>query len=105
MAKNRYVGEYPVIGIRPIIDGRRGPMCQVKLHDVSTFSDSATSLGAAAAAGVGIGLYGSLPEAAAHIAVSSTFEPNPETQAVYALTKKRYAMLYPSLVEAFHTRA
>ena len=26
MAKKRYVGEYPVIGIRPIIDGRRGPM-------------------------------------------------------------------------------
>ncbi len=26
MAKNRYVGEYPAIGIRPIIDGRRGPM-------------------------------------------------------------------------------
>ena len=26
MAENRYVGDYPVIGIRPIIDGRRGPM-------------------------------------------------------------------------------
>ena len=26
MAENRYVGEYPVIGIRPCIDGRRGPM-------------------------------------------------------------------------------
>ena len=26
MAKNRYVGEYPVIGIRPTIDGRRGPL-------------------------------------------------------------------------------
>ena len=26
MAKNLYVGEYPAIGIRPIIDGRRGPM-------------------------------------------------------------------------------
>ncbi len=26
MANNRYVGGYPVIGIRPIIDGRRGPM-------------------------------------------------------------------------------
>ena len=26
MSKNRYVGDYPVIGIRPIIDGRRGPM-------------------------------------------------------------------------------
>ena len=26
MANNRYVGDYPVIGIRPIIDGRRGPL-------------------------------------------------------------------------------
>ena len=26
MAKNRYIGEYPVIGIRPCIDGRRGPL-------------------------------------------------------------------------------
>ena len=26
MAKNRFIGEYPVIGIRPTIDGRRGPM-------------------------------------------------------------------------------
>ena len=26
MAKNRYIGDYPVIGIRPIVDGRRGPL-------------------------------------------------------------------------------
>ena len=26
MAENRYVGAYPVIGIRPTIDGRRGPL-------------------------------------------------------------------------------
>ncbi len=26
MAANRYLGEYPVIGIRPIIDARRGPL-------------------------------------------------------------------------------
>ncbi len=26
MAKNRYIGDYTVIGIRPIIDGRRGPL-------------------------------------------------------------------------------
>ncbi|MCR5715626.1 MAG: L-fucose isomerase [Lachnospiraceae bacterium] len=26
MAKNRYIGEYPVIGIRPTIDGRRGKL-------------------------------------------------------------------------------
>ena len=30
MAKNRYIGEYPVIGIRPIVDGRGGPMQQRK---------------------------------------------------------------------------
>ncbi|MBE6884317.1 MAG: L-fucose isomerase [Ruminococcaceae bacterium] len=30
MAENRYVGKYPVIGIRPIIDGRCGPL---KLRD------------------------------------------------------------------------
>ena len=26
MAANRYIGDYPVIGIRPTIDGRRGPL-------------------------------------------------------------------------------
>ena len=26
MAENRYVDQYPVIGIRPVIDGRRGPL-------------------------------------------------------------------------------
>ena len=79
-------------------------ICQVRLHDISTFSDSATSLGAAAAAGVGIGLYGSLADATAHIRLSSTIEPNPDVQAVYDVIRKRYAMLYPSLKEAFHTR-
>ena len=26
MKKSRYVGDYPVIGIRPVVDGRRGPL-------------------------------------------------------------------------------
>ncbi len=26
MKENRYIGDYPIIGIRPAIDGRRGPM-------------------------------------------------------------------------------
>lgn len=30
MAKNRYIGDYPAIGIRPCIDGRQGPL---KLRD------------------------------------------------------------------------
>ena len=80
-------------------------LCQVTLRDVSTFSDSATSLGAAAAAGVGIGVFGNLSEAAAKISVSGATEPSEDAAEVYALTKKRYAMLYPSLREAFHTRA
>ena len=78
-------------------------MCQATLHDVSTFSDSATSLGAAAAAGVGIGLYKDLPEAASCIKISGSVAPAPEARETYALTKKRYAMLYPSLKDVFHT--
>ena len=80
-------------------------VCKVELLDVSTFSDSATSLGAAAAAGVGMGLYQNLAEAAAHIAVSGSVQPRQETQEAYALNKKRYAMLYPALKDAFHTRS
>ena len=26
MSENRLIGDYPVIGIRPTIDGRRGPL-------------------------------------------------------------------------------
>lgn len=26
MSNSRLVGKYPVIGIRPVIDGRRGPL-------------------------------------------------------------------------------
>lgn len=78
-------------------------LLQVKIHDISTFSDSATSLGAAAAAGVGVGLFASLPEATAHISLSSTFSPDPSVQKVYDLTRKRYNMLYPRLKDVFHT--
>ena len=80
-------------------------ICNVKLLEVSTFSDSATSLGAAAAAGVGIGLFKSLPEAVRHISLSGSVEPSENAEELYGLTKKRYAMLYPALKEAFHTRA
>ena len=80
-------------------------VCNVTLHGVSTFSDSATSLGAAAAAGVAIGLFKNLPEACSHIRMSGDIEPDASVRVTYALTKKRYAMLYPSLKEVFHTRA
>lgn len=79
-------------------------ICNVKLREVSTFSDSATSLGAAAAAGVGIGVFRDLQEAVSHIRVSGEIEPDPEAHAAYSLTRQRYAMLYPSLRDVFHTR-
>ena len=80
-------------------------ICSVNLHDLSIFSDSATSLGAAAAAGVAVGIFSDIAEAASKISLTGAVIPNAEAQELYALTKKRYAMLYPSLKEAFHTRA
>lgn len=62
-------------------------VCNVTLHDVSTFSDSATSLGAAAAAGVAIGLFKNLPEACSHIRMSGDIEPDASVRVTYALTK------------------
>ena len=76
-------------------------LCQVRLLEVSTFSDSATSMGAAAAAGVGIGLYPDLPTAVAHIQTTGSTDPQPHPE--YELTKKKYGMLYPSLVDVFRT--
>ena len=34
MSENRYIGGYPAIGIRPIVDGRQGPM---QLRESSRF--------------------------------------------------------------------
>ena len=39
-----------------------------------------------------------LPEACSHIRMSGDIEPDPAVQPVYALIKKRYAMLYLSLI-------
>lgn len=79
-------------------------ICGVPLLEVSTYADSAASLGAAAAAGVGIGLFESLPEAAGHVALRGRVDPG-EDAPRYRLTKERYAMLYPALQEVFHKRA
>ena len=75
-------------------------LCDVRLLEVSTFSDSATSMGAAAAVGVGIGLYPDLAAAVAHIQTGAATVP--EQHAAYEMTQKRYDMLYPSLVDVFH---
>ena len=38
MAENRLIGEYPVIGIRPTIDGRRGPLKVRESREVQTMN-------------------------------------------------------------------
>ena len=38
MAENRFVGDYPVIGIRPTIDGRRGPLKVRESLEVQTMN-------------------------------------------------------------------
>lgn len=80
-------------------------VCDVTLHEVDTFSDSATSLGAAAAAGVGIGLFRGLPDAVAHISLSGSVCPDPAATEGYRLTRARYGMLYPALRDVFHKRS
>ena len=61
--------------------------------------DEATSMGAALAGGVGVGLYPGFEMAAAMNPVAETLEPDPRAQAVYAdlypLFRETYAALVP----------
>ena len=77
-------------------------LCNVTLQDVSIFSDNATSLGAAAAAGVGIGLFHDLAEATAKIKDGACTVPDEAVQPAYARMKARYAALYPELKDVMH---
>ena len=61
--------------------------------------DEATSMGAALAGGVGVGLYPSFEMATSMNPVAEVIEPNPAAQAVYAdlypLFQETYAALVP----------
>ena len=77
-------------------------LCEVRLHDVTTFSDSAATLGAAAAAGVGIGLFESLSQAVSSIAQASVLSPDERNYDAYRALRARYDRLYPALSPVFH---
>ena len=79
-------------------------LCEVRLHDVTTLSDSAATLGAAAAAGVGIGLFDSLSQAVSCIAQASVLSPEEETYPAYRALRARYDCLYPALAPVFHQK-
>ena len=76
MAKNRYVGDYPVIGIRPCIDGRRGPM---KLRE--SLEDQTMALAKAAKKLFEENLYYSNGEPVKVIIADSTIGRVPEAAA------------------------
>lgn len=61
----------------------------------------ATSLGAAIAAGVGIGWYPDFAAAADIIRAQSVFEPKPDEAAAYARHAQVYRQLYPNMMQAY----
>ena len=72
-------------------------LCEVRLHDVTTLSDSAATLGAAAAAGVGIGVFRDLRQAVQNIAQASVIAPEEANYPAYRQLRARYDQLYPAL--------
>ena len=83
MAENRYAGNYPVIGIRPIIDGRRGPM---KLRE--SLEDQVMALANAAKKLFEENLYYSNGEKVKVIVADSTIGRVPEAAACADKFKK-----------------
>ncbi|HEX5322193.1 MAG TPA: FGGY family carbohydrate kinase, partial [Capsulimonadaceae bacterium] len=64
-------------------------------------ASSATSLGAAMAAGVGVGAYTSISEAARRMKIQGHVTPNPKLVAAYAPRYAFFQSLYPALKDRF----
>ena len=61
----------------------------------------ASSLGAAIAAGVGIGLYQSYAEAAGCLRSRTSFTPDPAEHTLYQAQAEVYRQLYPAMKDAY----
>ena len=83
MKKNRYIGDYPVIGIRPVIDGRRGPM---KLRE--SLEDQTMAMARAAKALFEENLYYSNGEPVRVVIADTTIGRVPEAAACANKFKK-----------------
>jgi xylulokinase len=75
--------------------------CDVTLKTLHASPEDATSLGAALAAGVGVGLYPDLAAATAGLAVKAEYRPDPAQTHVYSKYFPIYASLYPNLQQAY----
>lgn len=80
-------------------------MCNVYRKPLAVHSSpgEATSLGAAIAAGVGIGLFKDYKEAAKAIKYKRELTPNPEQVEEYKKYYKVYKMMYPQLKPIYET--
>jgi len=76
-------------------------VCEVNVQMLSTQSADATSLGAAIAAGVGVGMFADLAEGVRTIAVTDQRPPDLSRSALYAKQYEIYGSLYPCLKPAF----
>jgi len=76
-------------------------ICRVDVQLLSTHAEDATSLGAAIAAGVGVGLWPTLAEGVRSISVTTTQRHDPAAGEVYDRRFALYQSLYPRLKEAF----
>ncbi len=102
------VGLEPIAQVRVSGGGARSPLwrqiladvCGVDLVTVETTEGAA--FGAALLAGVGAGIWSAVPEAcAAGVELGKTTSPDPEAQATYESSYRRFTALYPALAPLF----
>jgi xylulokinase len=80
-------------------------ICRVEIQLLSTQAQDATSLGAALAAGCGVGIFPDLPRAASSIDVIDRIACPQEPDGAYDRNYRLYQSLYPDLKEAFARRS
>jgi len=76
-------------------------VCGVEIQALSTQAADATSLGAAVAAGVGVGVFRDLADGVQMIRVEDSCRPNTQTTGVYDARFALFSALYPALKQQF----
>ncbi|MFO7956833.1 MAG: FGGY-family carbohydrate kinase [Candidatus Brocadiia bacterium] len=76
-------------------------ICCVETQELSTDAADATSIGAAVAAGVGVGMFDDLAEGTENINIGRRRKPDPELRETYDRQFELYDSLYPALKPAF----
>ena len=80
-------------------------VCGVEVQTLSSAAQDATSLGAAIAAGVGVGIFGSVEDGCRAVTVERAHTPDVALRETYERAFGLYGSLYPALKEAFARRA